>query len=81
MTRTRIQKWGNSLGLRIPKSVADEMHLGEGTEVDLTVQGKRLIVRRARQPKLRLEDLLCDVATHNLHEGIDTGSRVGKEIW
>ena len=79
--RTRIQKWGNSLGLRIPKSVADEIGVGEGCEVDLTVQGKRLIVKRARQPKLRLADLLRDVSAHNLHEGIDTGGPVGKEIW
>jgi antitoxin MazE len=79
--RTRIQKWGNSLGLRIPKSVADEMGVGEGSEVDLSVQSKRLIVRRARKPKLRLDDLMRDVSAHNLHEGIDTGSPVGKEIW
>jgi antitoxin MazE len=79
--RTRIQKWGNSLGLRIPKSVADEMGVGEGSEVDLSVQSKRLIVRRARKPKLRLDDLMRDVSSHNLHEGIDTGSPVGKEIW
>ena len=78
---TRIQKWGNSLGLRIPKSFAAEAGVAEGSEVDLTVEGGRLLVTPLRQRKYDLSDLLREVKPDNLHKPIDSGGPVGREAW
>ena len=79
--RTKIQKWGNSLGLRIPKSFAEEAQLHAGSAVDLSLDDGRLIVRRSRVPSYRLEDLLSKVTKDNLHEEVPTREAVGREAW
>jgi len=78
---TRIQKWGNSLGLRIPKSFAAETGMEEGSEVDLTVEGGKLLVTPMRQRKYDLSDLLRKVTPENLHEPVDSGGPIGREAW
>ena len=79
--QTRIQKWGNSLGLRIPKSFAEEAGVEAGSEVNLSVEDGELIVRPARLPRYELKDLLRGVNDTNLHDELQTGSPVGREIW
>jgi antitoxin MazE len=77
---SRIQKWGNSLALRIPKAAADEAGLTQGSEVDLKVEQGKLVVRR-RAPKVyRLADLLRGVRKSNLHGELDFGPPVGREL-
>jgi len=76
--KTRIQKWGNSLALRIPKSFATEAGLGENTAVDLSFDGGRIVVQ-AEEESLSLESLLEGVTEKNLHGEWDTGPAVGKE--
>ena len=49
--QTKIQKWGNGLGLRIPRSFAAEAQVEEGATVDLTVESGRLLVRPLRVRK------------------------------
>ena len=78
---TRIQKWGNSLGVRIPKSFAEEARVGVGSPVDLSVEKGHLIVRRVPAPSYRLRDLLARVTRKNLHEEITWGDPVGREVW
>ena len=79
--QTRVQKWGNSLALRIPKSFAAEARLGENTPVELSlVQGKLVIQALAHEP-LTLDELLRGVTDENLHGEWDTGPAVGKEVW
>jgi len=78
---TRIQKWGNSLGLRIPKSFAEEAGVVEGSEVHLTVEGGKLLVTPLRRRKYDLSDLLRKVTVDNLHKPIDSGGPVGREAW
>lgn len=79
--QTKVQKWGNSLGLRIPKSFAQEAGVEAGSEVDLSVEDGDLIVRPRRGPRYRLKDLLRGVTAKNVHDEIETGSPVGKEVW
>lgn len=79
--QTKVQKWGNSLGLRIPKSFADQAGVEAGSEVDLSVEDGELIVRPRRQPRYELKDLLRSVTAKNLHKEIDTGDPVGREAW
>jgi antitoxin MazE len=79
--QTRIQRWGNSLGLRIPRSFAQEAGVGAGSEVDLSLEGGDLVVRPARRRTYQLEDLLRRVTAKNVHGEVETGRPVGREIW
>lgn len=79
--RTKIQRWGNSLGLRIPRSFAEEAGVGVGSAVDLSLQDGDLLVRPARRKTYRLDQLLRKVTAKNLHGEVDTGAPVGREVW
>jgi antitoxin MazE len=81
IVQTRIQKWGNSLGLRIPRSFAQEAGVGPGSEVDLSVKNGDLVIRPARRRRYHLKDLLRRVTAKNLHGEADTGQPVGREAW
>jgi len=77
---TRVQKWGNSLALRIPQSFAVEAKVAAGTAVDIAVEKGQLVVRPVRQ-RYRLRDLLKAVDRRNVHAEVQTGRPVGREIW
>lgn len=77
----KIQKWGNSLGLRIPKLLAEEIGLREQTEVELSLVKGGLVMRPIRKERLTLESLLAGITDENLHEEVPTGPPVGREIW
>ena len=79
--KTRIQKWGNSLALRIPKSFAQEIHLEQGTMVEVSLQEGTLRVTPFAYPPITLESLLQQVTPQNLHQEVDTGPAVGVEVW
>jgi antitoxin MazE len=79
--QTKIQKWGNSLGLRIPRSFAAEAQVEEGATVDLSVENGKLLVRPLRVRKYRLNGLLRKVTRRNLPGEISTGRAVGREAW
>ena len=79
--KSRIQKWGNSLALRIPKSFAIEAGLCENTPVDLSVTEGKLVVQPDSEEPLCLDRLLAEITDENLHGEWDTGPMVGKEIW
>lgn len=79
--RTRIQKWGNSLAIRIPKPFAEEAGVRQGAEVELAVSRGRLVVAPLGQGRYDLRDLLAAVTASNLHEEVDFGGRIGREAW
>jgi antitoxin MazE len=79
--QTKIQKWGNSLGLRIPKSFAAEAQVEEGATVDLSVEDGRLVVHPLRVRKYALSTLLSKVNRRTLHGQVSTGKAVGREAW
>jgi antitoxin MazE len=76
----RVTRWGNSLAVRIPKLLAEQTNIAEGSEVELSVIDGALTIRR-RAPAYRLEDLLEQVTPENRHDEIDWGEPQGKEIW
>ena len=78
---TRIQKWANSLSLRIPKSFAEEAGVEAGSEVELSVKDGQLVVTPTRRRKYQLRDLLRKVTPANLHDEIDTTGPGGREGW
>lgn len=78
---TKVQAWGNSLGVRIPRGVAQDAGVHHGTVVDITLDGNRIVVRPARRRGYRLEELLRGVKASNLHCEVDMGAPVGRESW
>ena len=79
--RLHVQKWGNSLALRIPKPFAQDVNVREGSVVDLSVREGQLVAAPVRKQKLTLKVLLAQVRKANLHGETDTGLSVGRESW
>ena len=76
---TKVQKWGNSLGVRIPRSVADEAKIRQGTAVRIEVRNQTIVIKPVGRLKYRLADLLRQVTRRNIHEEVSVGDAVGKE--
>jgi len=87
--KTQLAKWGDSLAVRIPKSVARAAKLKSGDDLELGVQGegsvsmqksKRRVSEKAERRRY-LEELVSRITPENRHEEIGFGSPVGKELW
>ena len=74
-----VKKWGNSLGIRVPNFIAKELSLNDGSFVDITNNGKEMIVKPVQ--KRKLSDMLSKINEQNIHGEIETTGPVGKEIW
>ena len=79
--KVEVQKWGNSLALRIPKPFAEEVAVREGTVVNLSVSEGTIVVVPLKRRKQNLRQLLEKVRKTNLHVEVDSGKPVGREIW
>jgi antitoxin MazE len=77
---TKIQKWGNSLALRIPKAFAEEAGLESESAVEVRVVDGEIHIIPARELHYDLAALLNDVTPENLHGEVDTGDALGNEI-
>jgi len=80
---TKIQKWGNSQGLRLAKNVLEDAHLGVGDEVDVAVQDGIIVVAPTKRIRGRyhLEDLVSQIPTDYHASEVNWGKPVGKETW
>jgi antitoxin MazE len=78
--KSNIKKWGNSLALRLPASVLDGTVFELDLEVDVRVEGNRMIIEPVRPP-IDLDAMLAAITPENSHELIDWGPPVGKEVW
>lgn len=74
-----IRKWGNSLAIRIPAAVADQVRMSAGTEVELSVQNGSIVVTPKTRPKYSLRELLKGCKPDNFHGEVDWGPDVGRE--
>jgi antitoxin MazE len=79
--KTRVQKWGNSLALRIPSTYAAEIDLQPNAMVELTVVDSKLVVTPLTEKELELERRLALITPENAHPETDFGPAVGKEEW
>jgi antitoxin MazE len=79
-TTTQVSRWGNSLGLRLPKSVAQEAQLGEGDTVDVSVDNGSIVIRPSR-PRYSLDELVRRITPKNRHAETDWGGPLGDEVW
>ncbi|MDA3823343.1 MAG: AbrB/MazE/SpoVT family DNA-binding domain-containing protein [Bacteroidales bacterium] len=78
--QTKVQKWGNRLALRIPKSFALNMDIKQNEFVDLSIGDGKLIITPITEKEYSLKELLAGVSEDNLHGEFDTGIPVGKEL-
>ncbi len=75
----KIQKWGNSLGIRIPKSVIEKTNLGENSQVEIEHKNGTIVIFAAKI-QFTLEELVCQINKDNLHCADDFKSE-GNEVW
>jgi len=79
--KTTAQKWGNSLAIRVPKSVALQVGLKEQDDLEIEVQDGNVVLKPHVRRVYRLEDLVNQITRKNVHGEIDTGIPVGRETW
>ncbi len=79
--KTRVQKWGNSLALRIPKSFASEVGLQRESTVEVSLAEGKLVITPVAKSELTLKQLLAKVTSENIHHEIDAGPAAGNETW
>ncbi|MBD2166518.1 AbrB/MazE/SpoVT family DNA-binding domain-containing protein [Calothrix membranacea FACHB-236] len=80
MVTQKISIWGNSLGIRLPQTIIQQMGLKQGDLVAISTEGNKIILSPAR-PKYTLNELLKDVTPDSQHDEVDWGKAEGEETW
>ena len=78
---TKVQKWGNSLAVRIPRLIARETRLSPGARIDLKMQDGVIVITPLTRTRYALADLLKGITRNSLHEEVEFGDAVGREVW
>ena len=78
---TKVQKWGNSLALRIPKAFAVDAHLENDSLVEISIVKGKIVVTPVVTPVWTLDELLAGITDENLHVEVDAGLALGNEAW
>jgi len=80
---TKIQKWGNSQGLRLPKQVLEDARIAIGDDVDVTARDGMIVIAPARRVrgKQSLKELVSRIPEDYEAVEMDWGEPVGKEVW
>jgi len=79
--KLKVQKWGNSLALRIPKALAIEANVASGSTVEMSLTNGELKIKLIEDQEYTLEGLLSGITPENIHEEVSTGIPQGKESW
>ena len=80
-TTAKVKKWGNSLAIRVPKSIAQDLGLTTDSQLVIMSNGKTATIEPQVAKPLTLDELLKGVTPQNTHKEVDWGEPVGKEIW
>jgi antitoxin MazE len=78
---TTVQKWGNSMALRLPRAIVESVQVQQGTLVHIHVVGGKIVIVPQRNRKPRLKELLALIKPENLHGETDWGIPQGREVW
>ena len=76
----KVSRWGNSLGIRIPKHLAQALQLQEGDEIEISQEDNKLILTPQKK-QYTLDQLLDGMGEEHLHSEVDWGEPMGKEQW
>lgn len=77
-TTSHVSKWGASLAVRIPKSVAEQWGVREGSAIEIVPRGDQVVLQKKTYD---LDAMLAEMHPDNLHAELDTGPAVGNEAW
>jgi antitoxin MazE len=78
--KATVQKWGNSLAIRIPKNISKDTGVSEGSNMDIIVENGNIIL--SPSPKeYSLKELLREITNDNIHSEVSTGNYIGGELW
>ena len=78
---TTIQKWGNSLAVRLPRSITQQCSLHVGDRVAVRGVGSGVSIRHIRQSDFTLEELVNKITPRNIHKKLEWGEPRGRELW
>lgn len=76
-----VKKWGNSAAVRIPAAIMAAAHVDLDQAVEVREEQGRIVIEPVRRKAYKLDELLGDISAKNMHQPVDTGAPVGKEIW
>ena len=76
--RSHVARWGSSLAIRIPKPIAEQWGVREGSRIEMVPRGAQLVMRRRAYD---LEEMVARMTPDTLHAEVDTGSPQGREEW
>jgi antitoxin MazE len=79
--KLKVQKWGNSLALRIPKALAVEANVASGSTVEMSISNGELKIKPVDDQDYSLDELLSGITAENIHDEVATGIPQGKESW
>ena len=79
--QNKIQKWGNSLALRIPESLALNVNIQQNSSVELSLVEGKIVLTPIYEHDESLEELVSKITEENKHGEFSMGKRVGLEIW
>jgi antitoxin MazE len=78
--KTTIQKWGNSLAVRLPKSITEQKSLREGLGVSVLLKNNKIVIEPNAED-ISLDSLLVTISSENMHSETDWGDIRGNEVW
>jgi len=78
--KATIQKWGNSLAIRIPKNITKDTRVSEGSNIDIMIENGKIVLSPIKK-EYSLKELLKNITIENIHSEISTGDQTGGEIW
>jgi len=78
--KATIQKWGNSLAVRIPKSITKDSMVSEGSNIDIMIKNGNIVLSPMKK-EYSLKEILKNITVENIHSEISTGDQTGGEIW
>ncbi len=81
MMRTKVQKWGNSQGLRLAKNVLELADIVVGDDVEVIVGEHQILLRKVRPPRFDLAELVARIPADYVASEVDFGPAVGREAW
>ena len=76
-----LHRWGNSVGLRVPKPMLEQPGLTEGSQVDVRIEAGRLVIEPARRARMTMAELLEGFTGDDRPGEVDWGPEVGREVW
>jgi len=80
-SHTKVQKWGNSYGVRLPRDIARELGVEPGSLLNVDVEDGAIILRTTKRAQDDLDSLVAQITPDNRHDEVDWGESYGREIW